>query len=354
MAYAHMFYGDNRRSENPRDFLCDFEEHLASLPDVSESRKCEHFSLHCRSGFYAEEWYENFEQNSPSVITSWSTLRKHFCVKWLGAAPDLLLEKPKAKLVITTQLGAATIPSRETNPTTTIPAPYNTTANAIYKTAMPAQLDCVVDACHVIALPMPITNQLALETITSTTTTDSNNTIMAITQQDNEKPGVGSEEEERRVEKQDRTGEREADRCKAEEGEQEGIETQSEPAPRDEIVDPVRMTSANAVPCSTTAIQLIQPTPSPSQLVRATPKPTITPSKGDMAPHACTRAMGMPSDRNTAASMPINGIPVDLDPGNMTDTICIAFASAVPVDPDPSDVATNTAGVILATHIVHV
>ena len=132
MAYAHMFYGDNRRSENPRDFLCDFEEHLASLPDVSESRKCEHFSLHCRSGFYAEEWYENFKQNSPSVITSWSTLRKHFCVKWLGAAPDLLLEIPKAKLVITTQLGAATIPSRETNPTTTIPAPYNTTANAIY------------------------------------------------------------------------------------------------------------------------------------------------------------------------------------------------------------------------------
>jgi len=136
MAYAHMFYGDYRRSENPQAFLYDFEEHLATLPDVSESRKCEHFYLNCRSGFDAEEWYENFEQNSPSVITSWSTLRKHFCIKWLGASTDILLEIPKQKPVTTTQICTATITSRETNTTTTtaIPTPANTATPAIYET----------------------------------------------------------------------------------------------------------------------------------------------------------------------------------------------------------------------------
>ena len=116
---SYMFYGDRRRSENPRDFLYHFEEHLASLPNTSESRKCEHFYLHCRSGFNAEEWYENFEQNSPSIITSWSTLRKHFCVKWLGASTDILLEIPKEKPVTSTQLCTATNTSREMNTTTT-------------------------------------------------------------------------------------------------------------------------------------------------------------------------------------------------------------------------------------------
>jgi hypothetical protein len=149
-----MFYGDCRRSENPRDFLYHFEEHLASLPDPSESRKCEHFYLHCRSGFNAEEWYENFEQNSPSIITSWSTLRKHFCVKWLGASTDILPEIPKEKAVTSTQLCTATITSREMNTTTTItiPAPYNTTANAIYEMVMSEQLDRVADARHVITM----------------------------------------------------------------------------------------------------------------------------------------------------------------------------------------------------------
>jgi hypothetical protein len=70
------------------------------------------------------------------------------------------------------------------------------------------------------------------------------------------------------------------------------------------------------------------------------PKPTVTPSKGDMAPRACTRAMGVPSNRNTAVSVPINGVPIDLDPGNVADPICIAFTSAILVDPDPGDACT--------------
>ena len=150
---SYMFYGDYRRSESPRDFLYHFEEHLASIPDVSESRKCEHFYLHCRSSFNAEEWYENFEQNSPSVITSWSTLRKHFCVKWLGASPNILLEIPNTKPVTTTQLDAATMVSCETNTTTatttttTIPAHTNAAVPVIFETtATPEQLDQEVDA----------------------------------------------------------------------------------------------------------------------------------------------------------------------------------------------------------------
>jgi hypothetical protein len=191
---SYLFYGDYRHSENPWDFLYHFEEHLASLPDLLESKKCEHFYLHCRSGFNAEEWYENFEQNSPSIITSWSTLRKHFCIKWLGASTDLLLEIPKAKPVTTTQLGTATITS------------------PIYETTMPEHLNHVVDARHVIIPPMPIPNQLELETATSTTTATDSNNAMAIEQRDNEEPIVGGEkEQEMGVEKQGQTSERKTD-----------------------------------------------------------------------------------------------------------------------------------------------
>jgi hypothetical protein len=212
MAYAHIFYGDYRCSKNPQNFLYDFEEHLTSLPDLTESRKCEHFYLNCRLGFNAEEWYENFEQNSLSVIALWSTLRKHFCVKWLGASSDSLLKIPEGKPVTMTQLGAATITSHEMNTTTTIPTPNITTTNAIYKTATPERLNPVVDAHHIIAPPMPIPNQLELKTATSTTTAMDSNNTMAIEQQDNKEATVGGEkEQEMGVEKQDRTSERKTD-----------------------------------------------------------------------------------------------------------------------------------------------
>ncbi|KIM89485.1 hypothetical protein PILCRDRAFT_2694 [Piloderma croceum F 1598] len=359
MAYAHMFYGDYRRSKNPWDFLYDFEEHLASLPDLSESRKCEHFYLNCRSGFNAEEWYENFEQNSPSVITSWSTLRKHFCVKWLGASPTILLEIPNTKPVTTTQPGAATMISREMTITTTstaTPTPTNTTITTIYKTATPERRKRVADARHVIAPPTPISNQLDLETTTSTTTTDSNNTITAITQQDNEEPGVGSEEEERRVEKQNGMGKREAERREAEAGEQEGIEeTQSEV--RDTAPFPMAHTVSNTV--------LHEPThfdwpahidPAPIVLnnhilttrVNAFVIP-IDPNPGDEAPN--------PVDVMLAKIVLINAIPVDPapvlprnpNPGDITvDPVRIAFANSVPVDPDPGDASADPAHIVLA------
>ena len=159
---SYMFYSDCRHSKNPQDFLYHFEEHLASLPDPSESRKCEHFYLHCQLGFNAKEWHENFEQNSPSIITLWSTLRKHFCIKWLGTSTDILLEILKEKPVTSIQLCIATITLHKMNITTTItiPAPYNTTVNAIYETVMLEQLDHVADMCHIITMSMPIQTQV--------------------------------------------------------------------------------------------------------------------------------------------------------------------------------------------------
>jgi hypothetical protein len=197
MAYAHMFYGNYQRSENPQAFLYDFKEHLATLPDVSESRKCKHFYLNCQSGFNAKEWYENFEQNSPSVITSWSTLHKHFCVKWLGASTDILLEIPKQKPVTTTQICTATITSCETNTTTTtaIPAHSNTAAPTILE----------------ITTALKLLNQAA----------DPNSTIMTMEQQDDVEQAIAREEEQE---------EKEAEEWEEQDTEQEKKvkETQSE------------------------------------------------------------------------------------------------------------------------------
>ena len=96
--------------------------HLTSLLDPSKSRKCEHFHLHCQSGFDAEEWYENFEQNTPSVITSWRTLCKHFCIKWVGPSTNILLKIVKEKPVTSIQLCTATITLHEIN--TPPPSPF--------------------------------------------------------------------------------------------------------------------------------------------------------------------------------------------------------------------------------------
>src|ERR1700692_2480136 len=186
MAYAHMFYGDYRCSENPQAFLYDFKEHLATLPDVSESRKCEHFYLNCRSGFDAKEWYENFKQNSPSVITLWSTLRKHFCIKWLGASTNILLEIPKQKPVTTTQICTATITSRETNTTTT--------------TAIPAHSNTAIPTILEITTTSKLLNQAA----DPTTTADPNSTIMTMEQQDNVEQAIAREEEQEEKEAEER------------------------------------------------------------------------------------------------------------------------------------------------------
>jgi len=169
-----MFYGDNRRGENPLEFLTNFETGLSQLPHLSESAKCERFYNHCKSDSDAEDWYENIEKNSPAVVTSWPTLVLHFRVKWLGAAPETLLKVREP--VTTTELDTATTITYETSTTTTnantaitttttIPAPTSTAAPLVYKTIItPARPNRVADMRHVIAPPMLTPPQLEAET----------------------------------------------------------------------------------------------------------------------------------------------------------------------------------------------
>ena len=60
-----------------------------------ESEKCQQFHNFLRSGWDAEEWYKEFENSVPEVLTLWATLHKHFCVKWLDASPNILLKIPE-------------------------------------------------------------------------------------------------------------------------------------------------------------------------------------------------------------------------------------------------------------------
>jgi hypothetical protein len=227
MAYAHMFYGDFRKGDNPRTFLRQFEEDLAELPHLSETKKCYRFYNYCHSGSDAEYWYEELERNSPIVLTSWFTLANHFCVRWLNGSPNLLLEIPKKEPVTVTEPDTATTVSHETTTTTTttaIPAPANTTAPATYETT--ERVDRVANACHVVATSAAPPTQLPTITSTSATTTVSNHTITKVEQQDGEQPVKGKGEEQgRRIEKEVEARERETERQeKLDTGEQEGIE----------------------------------------------------------------------------------------------------------------------------------
>jgi hypothetical protein len=231
---SHMFYGDNRRGENPLEFLTNFEIGLSKLPHLSESAKCKRFYNHCKSDFDAEDWNENIEKNSPAVVTSWPTLVSHFRVKWLGAAPDTLLEIPITKLVTTTQPDAATTVSRETTTTTTttIPAPANTAAPATYETTTTPQR-------HVIAPPTLIPAQSEVDLTTSTTTTDSSNTVTTAIRQDQEELAVGREEEWG-----EKKGVREQE---VDTGEQERAEVTQDEV-RDPAPSPTTCAAANARP----------------------------------------------------------------------------------------------------------
>jgi len=114
-----MFHGDFRDGEDAQTFLTHFEAFLTTLPTLTESEKCQRLYLHCHSGWDAEDWYEEFENSAPEILTSWVTLCKHFCVKWLGASLSTLLENSKMEPVTTTQPGAATNTSRQTTTTAT-------------------------------------------------------------------------------------------------------------------------------------------------------------------------------------------------------------------------------------------
>ena len=376
---SYMFYGDYRRSENPQDFLYHFEEHLASLPDLSESRKCEHFYLHCRSGFNAEEWYENFEQNSPSVIILWSTLRKHFCVKWLGASTDLLLEISKAKPVTTTQLGAATITSREMNITTTSSAPDDTAAPTIYKTTTPECLDHVVDACHVIAPPTPIPNQPELETTTPTTTPDSSTTAttetttvaIAVTVEPHDITRRNSRENNERAEgrendeRQENTEVDSENTVEVEEKDEVHTRTIDDSAPRHQsmVFDWATEVdiSDGLSPAALIDTTVIEPIAVNHPLMSS----KLTPVESNrIVPNAFVNTFGDPfpittpnvadASTDTTPVLPnsvVNPVPIlfiDRAPTECLASVTADNINPVPVDPDPGDVAPNPARSALA------
>ncbi|HEY4060541.1 MAG TPA: hypothetical protein VGM30_01505, partial [Puia sp.] len=85
-----MFYGDLRAADKPRTFLRFIKAEIADQPELSESRKCKIFYNYCRSGYDAENWYEDLEEKSPTVLALWPTFVKHFHMKWLGESPDSL------------------------------------------------------------------------------------------------------------------------------------------------------------------------------------------------------------------------------------------------------------------------
>ena len=91
------FYGDFRPNEDAQTFLAFIERYLFENPHLTEPQKCDTLYNHLRSGWEADNWYEELESSAPEVLTSWPTLRNHFRVKWLGASPSTLLEIPKCE-----------------------------------------------------------------------------------------------------------------------------------------------------------------------------------------------------------------------------------------------------------------
>ena len=77
-------------------FLGYFEKDLIMWPlEPMESEKCQQFHNFLCPGWDTEEWYKEFENSVLEVLTMWATLHKHFCVKWLNASPNILLEIPE-------------------------------------------------------------------------------------------------------------------------------------------------------------------------------------------------------------------------------------------------------------------
>jgi hypothetical protein len=331
MAYVHMFYGDYRAGDNAWTFLRQFEEDLAELSQLSKTEKCHRFYNYCRSGSKAEYWYEELKHISPIVLTSWFTLANHFHVKWLCGSPNLLLESPEIKQITITQSNTATTVSRKTTTTT------------------------------------------AMDSIDATATDEL---------QDSEGSARGREG----------TGETQntGDGAEKEEDKTKTISPiTSETAPCGNVTRFSAPTTASnfngaspsmsecrcpASPmksstngCSNRLSKPLSPLASPKpappllgapvtppQTVHAPPKPIVTPSNNDVAAHAHTPTMDALSNCNPAASVPINPVPVDPDPGDVAPnparlsltntapalinpdliTILPAFMSAVPVDPD--------------------
>jgi hypothetical protein len=329
------FYGDNWHGENPQEFLTDFKTALIRLPHLSESAKCKRFYNHCKSDFDTEDWYENLEKNSPAAIASWSDLILHFRVKWLGAAPDTLLEIKKP--VTTTELDTATTITYETSTTTTTnanttittttttPAPTSTAALPVHKTTtMPARPNRVADTQHVITPPMLNPAQHEAETTNASMDSSPSNigaTYTAVRQhgRTKEEPEVERvemlKEEEKGGEKRKEMSEREVEWRETEAGEQEGI----------------GMTQGEAQ----------DPVPSPTAREAANARP-YEPVQSDWVAEV-DEAMGLsPAVHNTPQSEPADPAPAPINPapGDVTvNPIRTAFANAVPADPVPVDPA---------------
>jgi hypothetical protein len=323
MAYA-MFYGDYRYGEDPLVFLTYLETYLAKLPHLSESEKCERFYNHCKSDSDAEDWYEDLERNSPTVVASWSTLRLHFRVKWLKASPDSLLDTlqvASAKLDTATSTTSTTAIANAK--TTTIPAPANTAAQAIYETtATPEQLDQALDVRHV----TPVPARSAVELTTTTTAADLNSAITEIEQQDEEEPGVRRVEDGKGVEKEDGASKRETERREVDTRERGGTGiTQGEV--RDPAPSPTDGTAVDPEPDEPERFDWatdIDESPGPvPTFVNAKPDHTPAPVDPVYSPHAPVAL---------ASAVPANPVPGDVP----IDPVRTRSANAAPSNPTAS------------------
>jgi len=237
---------------------------------------------------------------------------------------------------------------------------HNTTSvTAISETTTtPKRLNRTSDARHV----MPVPARSKVKWTTTTTTTDSNPTTTMTEQRDNEASALRTEEEqEKRVEKQDRAEEREPARREVETGEQEGIEEskgevrgkpplpRAHPAPiatvreprwfdwateTDKSIGPV----PNARDFRSTTTVPASPDHAPSRCKPATrlPDSHATPLQPVRTPsqpiRACTSAMGAPSDPVLAASTHVSCTPAAYTPAAPVHSM---HASTAPVDPVP-------------------
>jgi hypothetical protein len=126
MAYAHMFFGDNRSSENPRQFLESIEASFAAFSGISEAKKCLRLYNLCRSGSDAEEWYKTLQECN-SDTTTWAQLVAEFRYKWKWSFPrdangnPIYSKKPTYLAGTSTTISATTTIPAQTQPRLPLP-----------------------------------------------------------------------------------------------------------------------------------------------------------------------------------------------------------------------------------------
>ena len=118
---------------------------------ITQEEKCESLACHLGVGSIAERWYDELEILTPEITNLWATLRKHFCVKWLGAPPSILLEVPQptfcTAMTMPTAIGRNDASRHSLPPTMNsqphhyapiIPKPHPITPNPIQTAAKPS------------------------------------------------------------------------------------------------------------------------------------------------------------------------------------------------------------------------